>query len=286
MSEFFHDMLRYDFLQRSLIAGLLASVSLGVVGTFVVVRRISYIAGGIAHSILGGMGAAVYLKARFGWNWLDPMHGAVVSALLAAIIIGLVSLKSRQREDSIIGAVWAIGMALGVLFMKATPGFGVDLTSYLFGSILLVSPGDITLISLLNLVVVGLTIAFYNSFLAVCFDEEFARLRGVRVERCYLLLLCLTALTVVVLVKVVGVVLVIALLTLPVAISSAFARTLWQTMLLGIVVSALFTTTGLAVSYAPKLPAGATIIVLVGAAYLLVAIFQSLTRIRRRASVK
>jgi zinc transport system permease protein len=272
VSEFLEALATNVLLQHALLAGIIASVACGVVGSYVVARRITYIAGGIAHCTLGGMGIAQYLHAVYGWEHVRPLHGAVASALLAAMIIGWVSLRARQREDTVISALWAIGMAVGVLFITATPGYQQDLMSYLFGNILLVSRENLLLIVGLDVVVVGLGLLFYNKFLAVCFDEEFARLRGVAVEFYYLLLLCLTALTVVVLVTVVGMILVIALLTLPVAVASHFVSRLWQVMLLSAVLSAALTTAGLAVSYAPELPPGATTIALAGGLYLLVII--------------
>ena len=271
MSEFFTELAQNRFLQLALAAGVLVSVATGVVGTYVVVRRITYIAGGIAHCVLAGLGGAKYLQVTQGWDWLSPLYGATLAALIAAVIIGLVTLRARQREDTVIGALWAIGMALGVLFIYRTPGYNEHLMAYLFGDILLVTRADLWLIAGLDVVVVLLGLLFYNKFLAVCFDEEFARLRGVRTEAYYLLLLCLTALTVVLLVKVVGIVMVIALLTLPVAIAGYFSRTLWQMMVLATILSILFTSAGLAISYTPNLPSGATIIVLAGCVYLFVA---------------
>ena len=281
MAEFLEAAAHYSFMQHALLAGLLAAVACGIVGTYVVVRRITYIAGGIAHCVLGGIGAALYLQRVCGWTFVRPLHGAVVAALLAAMIIGLVSLRAREREDTVIGALWAIGMAAGVLFIARTPGYSQDLMSYLFGNILMVTAEDLWLIAILDVLVVAVALLFYNQFQAICFDEEFARVRGIRVEFYYLLLLALTALTVVLLVSVVGIVMVIALLTLPVAVAGYFARRLWQMMVLAIGFSILFTTAGLAVSYKPDLPAGATVIILAGAVYLLVTIASRLLRRRR-----
>ena len=281
MLDFLHALREQTFLQVALLTVLLASIACGVIGSYVVVRRITYLAGGIAHCVLGGLGAARYFAVVHGWQYyhplagwqpLHPLIGAVASALLAAIIIGVVSLRGRQREDTVIGALWAIGMAAGVLFIARTPGYQVELMSYLFGSLLMVSPGDLWLLVALDVLIVGVGLLFYNQFLAVCFDEEFARLRGVRVEVYYILLLCLTALTVVLLVSVVGIVMVIALLTLPVAVASHFCRTLWQLMLASAAVSAALTTAGLALSYGPDLPAGATTIILAGVVYVVVLI--------------
>ena len=268
--EFLHAVREQSFLQVALLTGLLASVACGLVGSYVVVRRITYLAGGIAHCVLGGLGAARYLAVVHQWSWLHPLMGAVVAALVAAVIIGVVSLRARQREDTVIGALWAIGMALGVLFIARTPGYQVDLMSYLFGSILMVTRGDLWLLVVLDVLVIAISVLYYHPLLAVCFDEEFARLRGLRVEVYYILLLCLTALTVVLLVSVVGIVMVIALLTLPVAVAGHFCKTLWQLMLLSTVLSMVLTTAGLAISYGPDLPAGATTILLAGGVYILV----------------
>lgn len=276
MADFIHALVEHSFLQRALLTGLLASVACGVVGTYVVTRRITYIAGAIAHCVLGGMGVVRYLQVVYGWTWLQVLHGAVLSALLAAAIIGWVRLRASEREDTVIGAIWAFGMAVGVLFIARTPAYGEDLMGYLFGNILLVATEDLWLLGALDLVVVGLGLLFYKQFLAVCFDEEFARLRGVPVEAFYLLLLGLTALTVVLLVSVVGIVLVIALLTLPVAIAGHWCSKLWQMMVWGAALSAGFAALGLAVSYKPNLPAGATAIALAGTAYLLVTLLRRL----------
>ncbi len=275
------------FLRYALIAGVLASVAFGVIGTYVVARKISYIAGAISHCCLGGIGAALYLKHRFGLGWCHPLLGATAAALLAALIIGLVSLYARQREDTVIGALWATGMAVGLLFIAKTPGY-VDAMSYLFGNILLISRTDLWLVAGLDIVVVGLGVFFYRKFLAVCFDEEFARLRGIHVELYFLLLLCLTALTVVLLVTVVGIVMVIALLTLPAAVAGHFSRRLWQMMALSVVFCLIFTVSGLAISYPHDLPSGPTIIIVAGTAYLLAMAgvrVWGLVRLRRHRSL-
>jgi zinc transport system permease protein len=268
--EFFQAVFQHTFLLNALLTGALASVACGVVGTYVVARRITYLGGGVAHSVLGGMGVARYLSVAQGWTWLTPLHGAIVAALAASMIIGWVSLKAREREDTVIGAVWAIGMAVGVLFISMTPGYNEDLMSYLFGNILMVGHGDLILIAVLDGVILLLTWLYYSQFLAVCFDQEFARLRGVNVELFYLLLLGMVGLTVVILVNVVGLILVIALLTLPAAMANRFVKTLRQTMVLAVIFSLVITTLGLVISYQPNLPVSATIILVAGAAYVLV----------------
>ncbi len=280
MSEFFAEFTQQTFLQYAVLTGILVSIACGVIGSYVVTRRITYIAGAIAHSVLAGMGAARYFQTVYHWEWLHPLYGALVAALISAIIIGLVSLGAKQREDTVIGAVWAIGMAIGILFIFKTPGYNEDLMSYLFGNILMVSSDELWLIAGLDAVVVVIGLLFYKQFLAVCFDEEFARLRGISVEFYYLLLLCLTAITVVLLVTVVGIVMVIALITLPAAVAGMFSKRLWQMMVLSTLFTILFTTGGLALSYGPNLPAGATTIVLAGAVYLAVAIGSRIFRTR------
>ena len=180
MSQFLTDLQHYSFLQNALLTGILASVACGIIGTYVVVRRISYIADGIAHTVLGGMGAALYLHKVYHWQGVMPIHGALVSAIIAAIIIGLVSLWAKQREDTVISALWAVGMAVGIVFISRTPGYNEDLMGYLFGNILMVSSNDLWMLAGLDAVIVAIGLLFYNQFLAVCFDHEFARLRGLK----------------------------------------------------------------------------------------------------------
>ncbi len=275
MATAFFDAVRdHHFMQYALLGGALASVSCGVVGSFVVIRRISYIAGGIAHTTLAGLGVVHYLQVVHGFTAISPMGGAVIAALLAAAIIGWVSLHLKQREDTVIGAVWAMGMAIGVVFISLTPGYTTDLMSYLFGNILMVSSTDLWLIAGLDILVLVIVVLFHKQLLAVCFDSEFAALQGVHINRFYFLLLGLTALTVVLLVSVVGIILVIALLTLPAAMANLFARRLWQMMAIATLICVGLTTSGLALSYAPDLPAGAVTILLTGTAFFMTAILR------------
>ncbi len=280
MSEFLSALAvpENGFLRMALLAGALAGVAASVVGSYVVVRRISYIAGGIAHCVLGGIGAAQYLRVTRGWDALDPLYGALVVAILAAVTIGLVSLYAREREDTVIGALWVVGMAAGILFLSATPGYNADVVGILFGNILLVSRGYLYAVAALDVTVIVVCYLFYKQFLAVCFDEEFAAVRGVRVHLHYIALLVLTALTVVLLVRVVGVVLVIALMTLPVAIAGHFARRLLGMMLYACGIAVLATSLGLALSYQPNLPPGATTVLLLGVVYLLLSVGRRLLR--------
>jgi zinc transport system permease protein len=271
MTEFFAALTdpNLPFLRYAMLTGIFASIPFGIIGSFVVVRKISYIAGAIAHCVLGGIGFGLYMEKAVGVTWFGPMQGAVLVALLAAVILALVSRHARQREDSVIGALWAVGMATGLLFIAKTPGY-VDPMSYLFGNILLVSRGDFFFVLALDALVLSLVWLFYNSFLAVCFDEEFARLRGVKTGWIYLLLLCLAALTIVLLVRVVGIVMVIALLTLPASISGNFSRNILQMMLYSVLLCAGFVSVGLGVSYELDLPSGPVIIIIAAIVYLLV----------------
>ena len=284
MVEFFEALADPDipFLRYALLAGALASISLGIIGSYVVTRRISYLGGAISHCVLSGIGLGLFLQIVCGWTWCHPMYGAVVSALAAAVGIGLVSLYAHRREDTVIGALWAVGMAVGILLFAKTPGY-TDPMSYLFGDILFISRRDLWAVAALDALVAGVGLAFYPKFQAVCFDQEFAELRGVRVTAYYLLLLCLTALTVVLLVRVVGIVMVVALLTLPAAVAGFFVRKLWQMMLLATLLCAALVAVGLGVSYRYELPTGPVIIVLAAAAYLAAILAGPLRRIAGRA---
>ncbi|NMB39395.1 MAG: metal ABC transporter permease [Firmicutes bacterium] len=261
MIEFILALSKYSFIQNAVIAGVLSSLACGITGTYVVVKRITFISGGIAHAVLGGMGVAYYLG-------VDPLVGAVITALLSAVLLGLVNLKAKQHEDTVIGALWAVGMAVGIIFMSLTPGYNVDLMSFLFGNILMVTRPALRVLLLLDLIILLIVAIFYRQFLLVCFDEEYARLRGLPVDFLYILLLCLIALTVVILIKVVGLILVIALLTLPAAVSGLFTRSLRQMMGGAIVLGLLFTLVGLIISYNLNLPSGAMIIIVAGSSYL------------------
>ncbi|MDY6824849.1 MAG: metal ABC transporter permease [Thermodesulfobacteriota bacterium] len=255
------------FLRLAFYLAALASVAFGVMGSYVVTRRISYLAGAVAHCVFGGIGAGLYLRHKTGIEWFDPIYGAAIAAVIAAVVIGLVSMYAQQREDTVIGALWAVGMAAGLLFVDLTPGY-YDLTSYLFGDILLISSRDVWLVAFLDIVIVAFSTVFYNRLVAVCFDEDFARLRGVHAGAFYIILLCLTALTVVVLVRMVGIILVIALLTLPAAIAGQFAKKIWHMMVAGTGLCLLFNWAGLGVSYSLNLSSAPTIIMIAGVVYL------------------
>jgi zinc transport system permease protein len=277
MTEFFAALVdpNLPFFRYAVLTGIFASIPFGMIGTYVVVRRISYIAGAISHCILGGIGAGLYMQNALGIAWFGPLQGAIVVALLASVILAMVSLYARQREDSVIGALWAAGMAIGLLFIARTPGY-TDPMSYLFGNILLITRADLFFVIGLDVLVIGVIGFFYNTFLALCFDEEYAQLRGIRTHWLYLLLLCLVALTIVLLVRVVGIVMVIALLTLPAAIAGNFARNILQMMILATLFCTIFILAGLGASYSLDLPSGPVIIMVAAATYLITIIGMKL----------
>lgn len=276
--EFLQALFTQSFLQQSFLMGILASIACGVIGSFVVVKRLVFLSGGISHSILGGMGIALFMGAH-------PLWGAIISAIVVAVAIGLIRLRANQREDTLIGAMWAVGMALGIVLISRTPGYNVDLMSYLFGNILMITETHVWIVVGLDLIILSCVWFFYKPLLAICFDEEFARIRSIPVEFMYILLLCLIALTIVVLIQVVGIILVIALLTLPAAIASDYVNSLARMMIVASLLGVGFTTGGMAISYSPDLPTGATIILVAGFAYFLSVIwvsFRSSKRIRSR----
>lgn len=253
---------------------LLSSVSFGILGTLVVVRRISSAAGAIAHSVLGGIGVGLFCERALGIPVGGPLVGAVLAALVSAIIISWVSLRLHQREDTVIGGIWAFGMAIGLLFLSKTPGYA-DPMSYLFGNILLVSNADLCLAAFLGIAVLGVVVPFYREILTLCFDESFAKVRNIKTEMLSLCILLLVALGTVAMLRFVGLILVIALLTLPAAIACVFPLKLWKTMVLASVLCLILSWSGIVASYYLDLPTGSSIAVLAGAVYLVAAGFKA-----------
>jgi len=269
MMDFIDALTHYGFLQGALIAGLLTSIGCGVMGSYVVVKRIAFIAGSIAHSVLGGMGIALYMGS-------DPLIGALIAAIIAALLIGGIRLYWKQQEDTLIGALWAIGMAIGVIFIAKTPGYQSDLTSYLFGNILLVPHSSLWFMAGLDVVLLAIVWAYHRQLLAVVFDEEHARLRGIPASFFYLLLLVMVALTVVLLIQVVGLILVLALITLPAAMAGHYVNSLHRMMWLATLIGMLMSFIGLAVSYPTDLPTGPVIVLVTGLAYVLSSLWHHL----------
>ena len=278
MSDFWQALMDPDagFLRTALLMGLLASFAFGMTGSLVVVKRISYVAGAISHAVLGGIGAALYFQRAHGIEWMHPLLGALIAALMAALVISWIRSTGFDREDSVIGAVWAVGMATGLVFIAKTPGF-VDPMSYLFGNILILSTTDLVLVGVMDAVLLIVMIFGYNRLQALCFDEEQARLRGLNVTAYYTVLLCIIACTVVLLVSVVGVVLVVALLTIPAAMSSRSARSLAGMMIVSSLLTMVFVSIGIAFSFISDWPVGPTIILIAGAAYLGLSVVRRFT---------
>lgn len=257
------------FLYMALLAGFAASITSGVMGTYVVIKRIVFISGSIAHSVLGGMGLFLWIQRTFGISWINPMQGAIVAAIFSALLIGWIRLEYRQREDTVIAALWSTGMAVGVIFIALTPGYNVELMHYLFGNILWVTRGDVITLFALDIVVITLVALFRKQFLAICFDQEQAKLQKVPVKLFYLLLLCLIALSVVLLIQVVGAILVIAMLAIPAAIAGNFTHSSTKMMMLAVGIGCLFTLIGTGASYQLNWPPGATIALVAAVFYLL-----------------
>jgi len=267
------EALQFEFMRNALLAGLLTSVACGVIGTFVVVNRIVFLSGGIAHAAYGGIGLAFFFGLPF-------VVGTLGFALLVAMVMAVVTFKARHRSDTIIGVLWAIGMALGVILLDLSPGYNVDLMSFLFGSILAVPTSDLWLMLVLNILILLTVAYFYNDFLALSYDEDFAKVRGVRVKLLYFVLLAMVALSVVMIIRIVGLILVIALLTIPPYIAEKHSGSLRAMMFISFLLSCLFTMVGLWVSYVFNLTSGATIIMVAGVCFF-ISLFFELVRSRR-----
>jgi zinc transport system permease protein len=256
------DLLAYDFVRNAVLVGLLASVLCGIVGTFVVVKRLVFLAGGVAHAAFGGLGVFYFLGA-------DPRIGAVATAVLAGLALanpghaGPASSHARGRShDALIGILWAVGMAFGVAFLAKVPGYAPNLMAYLFGDILTVRTEDV-LLTFGVVVLVSLSLLLYfKESVAVAFDEEYAAVQGVPVRRVRTVLMLLTALSVVFLLQLVGLILVIALLTIPPVIALRLVRSFPAVIAVAIGVGMVMTQGGLALSYAYDLPSGPAIVLL------------------------
>ena len=277
MLAFINDLGQFPFLRMALLATVLASIACGIVGSYVTVRRSTYIAGAIAHCTLGGMGLARYLQVEMGMAWATPLAGAILAALLAGLLISFLQNRPNMRLDTVLSAIWATGMAIGILFISRTSGYNEDLMSYLFGDILMVTRTDLMLIAGLDLVLVAAALFFQRELDAIAFDEEFARLSGLPVRLYDTLFLLVVALTVVLLVQLVGIILVVALLALPAAAAARITTRLPTMILAAILLCLLAGTGGLAISYPLDLPAGAMIILVAGAIYLVTACIRDRT---------
>ena len=262
MIELQLDIFSYDFMRNALAAGVAAAVLCGVIGIYVILNKIVFISDGIAHAAFGGIGLGYFLG-------LDPLAFGIVSALVTAVGIGLVSARSRVSEDTAIGVFLATGMALGIIFMSLSKGYAKDLYGYLFGNILAVTWEDVILILAITVTFLVVVFLLYKEFLILSFDPVYGEAIGLPVKRLRLLLLCMVAFSVVVLIKIVGIIMVIALLTLPGAISRQHMKSLPAIMAVSVLLGAVFVTFGLVVSYLLDVPSGATIILIAAAAFFL-----------------
>ena len=256
------EALQFDFMQNALAAGLLASVICGIMGTLVVVNRIVFLSGGIAHAAYGGIGLAFYFK----WPFLP---GTIGFSLFAAMVMAAISYTAKHRADTIIGVIWALGMAFGIILIDMTPGYNVDLMSYLFGSILTVPRSDLFIMAAIGVMMTVLVAYYYQDLLAMSYDEEFARIRGVPVKKLYFGLIGMLAVAIVLVIQVVGLILVIALLTIPPFIVEKYAKSMVQMMVASSLLGAVFTVTGLWFSYRFNLTSGASIIMVSGVFFLI-----------------
>ncbi|NNF05395.1 MAG: metal ABC transporter permease [Candidatus Eisenbacteria bacterium] len=275
------EALEYPFFQRALMAGVLASLACGVVGTFVVVKRIASISGGLSHAAFGGVGLGY-------WLGFEPTLGAVIFALLGGIGIGAGRKRLGNATETAISIMWAAGMALGILFISFTPGYAPDLMSYLFGGILFVPMSYVYYVAALNGLILLVVLLFFKELQAVAFDEEFAQIMGVPAQFFYVLLLALVALAIVILIKIVGIILVIALLTVPAATARQWAQSLGQMMLGASLFGSLSVITGLFLAYwlsdvhQLEAPAGPLIILLALVVYGVSSILKAIRTTSRR----
>lgn len=254
------EALGFEFFRNALIAGVLAAVACGVIGSFVVVKRMASLAGGISHAAFGGIGLGYFLG-------VDPLAGAAAVALATSGAVAWIRMEAHQHLDTLVGAVWATGMAAGILFIYLTPGFAPDLFSYLFGNILLVPKNTLLMMGVLTTGICAIVAVLYPRLVAVTFDEEYASVMDLHPNRIMLVLLLLTGLTVVMLIQIVGIILVIALLTLPAATARLFSNSMKRMILGATLLGILFTTAGIWLSYAFDIPSGATIVIVSACVY-------------------
>ncbi|MGK0290853.1 MAG: zinc transport system permease protein [bacterium] len=272
------EALQFQFMQNAVIAGILAAISCGVIGSFVVVNRISFISGGVAHASYGGVGLAIF----FGL----PVYITTIGfSVVAAIIMGFVSLKKRHRADAMIGILWAGGMSLGIIFSELTPGYQGELTGYLFGSILSVPKEEIYLMLILDGLVLGFIIFFFREFLSLSYDEEFAKSRGVPTDFFYIFLLVLISVSIVSVVKVVGMVLIIALLIIPPMIAEKYVSSLKAMIVTAVLLNLLFVFFGLWLSYQFNLASGAAVVLVATIGYGISFVVHSLLKLKKQKSI-
>lgn len=253
MIEQFIELLHYQFFLNSLFAAILASIACGIIGAYIVAKRMVFISGGITHASFGGIGIAYFLG-------LNPVFGAAFFSVLAALGIEWVSMKSNVREDSAIGILWSFGMAIGIIFIFITPGYAPNLMSYLFGSILTISRTDLWMIGSLAALLAVIFTVFYYPILFVAYDEEYARSHKAPVNFIKYMMVSLVAITIVLNIRLVGIILVISFLTIPQSTANIFTKRFNYIILLSIMFGIIGSIGGLLISYFYNIPSGATII--------------------------
>lgn len=256
------EALQFEFVRTALFAGILVSIACGIMGSLIVINRMVFVSGGIAHAAYGGIGLALLIG-------IPPIVGAGLFSVVIAIVIGALTLAAPHRSDTVIGALWAAGMAAGILMTDLAPGYNVDLMSYLFGSILTIPAHDLWIIMILDAVIAVFVMLCYRPLLALSFDREFAGLRGVPAKALYFAVLILAALTIVMTIRLVGLILVIALLTIPIRMAERHVGSLWRMMILAAVGSACFSVIGLWFSFRFNITSGASIILVATTAFFL-----------------
>ena len=264
------DLLHYSFLQHAFAAVILASLACGIIGAFIMEKRLMMMSGGIAHTAFGGIGMGYFFN-------FEPIIGALIVSVLAALGISTIGRKVKTYTDILIGMCWSFGMAAGVLFIAFTPGYPPDMTSYLFGDILTVSWADLKLIALLDVIICGAVCAYFIQFKAYLFDEEFAVVQGIPVVYLEYLLYVLIALTTVTLIRVAGIILSLALLTVPPAIAKQFSFNLRNIMLGSVFLGMFLSLSGLWISYELQIPSGASIVVTSILAFLLISLAKKVS---------
>ena len=252
--EFFSDLIQYGYLSNALAACVLSGITCGVVGTYVVCRRMVFLAGGITHASFGGLGIAFYAGA-------NPIAGAMVFAVLSARGSEWAGSRGRSREDSASGSSWSVGMAVGALFMSRRPGYtSGDLSAYLFGSIVTVTHGDVVALAILTAVSIAGALLWLRPVMYMAFDRDFARSRGIPTRVISYAMAALVAVTIVLSIRIMGIVLLISLLTMPVAIVNALSKSYRTIALCAPLVAVAGNVAGLVASYNFEVPPGAAII--------------------------
>lgn len=269
--DFFYDIFQYSFLANAVLAALLSGLACGVIGSYIVIRRLVFLSGGITHSSFGGIGIAYY----FG---LNPMFGAAVFAVLSAFSVEYMGSRAKIREDSAIGILWSLGMAIGIIFVFLTPGYAPNLMSFLFGNILLVSMSNIVWLACFDVLMLTILALFYRVIIYTALDRDYAATQNVKVRVVNLMMLTLVSLAIVLNIKVVGIVLLVSLLTLPAVTANLLTNSYKKIMALATLFATTATLLGLYVSYHINVPAGASSVVMLAILFFVVkviAVFRS-----------